>query len=240
MNTIKTYDGPGRARKGCPNGHYVHAKTAVCVCGYRFRPDYAPVLPKEATVYNEAGKGRKQCPDCHKYVGVRSTECVCGFSFSGYVKPKDVETTVTYTEGGKGKKQCAHCNKFVGARVKTCECGHSFIPTNEPEADLVLTDTDEDGDGEDYHPISFRHKLGFPNHRCTLIPAGECPVKLSGTDKEIVLDWIERVQEIFINKNEVLAPSGFIYYASHFYNNFTAEHHKVKQIITNHFAQLLA
>jgi len=40
-----------------------------------------PDAPREIKVYDEGGKGRKQCSQCKKYVGVRQSICVCGHVF---------------------------------------------------------------------------------------------------------------------------------------------------------------
>lgn len=31
--------------------------------------------------YDGPGRGRKQCPECQKFIGVRCHECVCGYKF---------------------------------------------------------------------------------------------------------------------------------------------------------------
>ena len=40
-----------------------------------------PATPKPVVVYDESGKGRKQCPACKKYVGIFVKVCVCSHVF---------------------------------------------------------------------------------------------------------------------------------------------------------------
>lgn len=50
--------------------------------------DIDEMLQALITTYDEPGKGRKQCPDCKKYVGARQSNCACGHKF----KPEDKKT----------------------------------------------------------------------------------------------------------------------------------------------------
>lgn len=87
-------------------------------------------------VFNEAGRGRKQCSDCKKFIGVRCNTCVCGSS--NFAKTAKVDLAAakevrTFEEAGRGRKQCAECNAYVGCKVSICVCGHEFQATiNEP------------------------------------------------------------------------------------------------------------
>lgn len=36
---------------------------------------------RDITVYSLPGRGRKQCPDCDRFVGVRTKQCMCGHIF---------------------------------------------------------------------------------------------------------------------------------------------------------------
>lgn len=82
----KIYDSSGKARKLCPScGKYCHARALNCPnCNHKFREGKSvteekiikqPVDKKEPTVYNEGGRGRKQCQNCHVYVSVRLLAC---------------------------------------------------------------------------------------------------------------------------------------------------------------------
>jgi hypothetical protein len=240
QDSITVYDGPGRARKQCPNGHFVHAKRSTCVCGHVFKARIEPIQQVEK-VYDGPGKGRKHCPGCNTYVGVRTNLCKCGFSFDGHktvaieAPPSDV---VTYTEGGKGRKKCPECTQFVGCRVKECSCGYDFdAQFDDVEHEINLSVELEDEVEVGVEP-TLRSKLGYPNHRTTYIPAGSCPHKLDGIDEETVVDWINKVQQHFIARGEVLAPSGFSYYARHYYDVFGSEYNAIKQVIRKHFAPI--
>jgi hypothetical protein len=235
--SVTTYDGPGKARKQCPNGHYVHARSNLCVCGHKFK-EVAPQVPVETTVFDGPGKGRKECPTCQKYVGARTTSCVCGYVFGA--KKKEGPEFKTYDDGGRGKKQCPTCNVYVGCRSTHCVCGHDFHAMPQQQqvcVNVVAADKEQE---QEYRPPSLRERLGYPKFKYTLIPAGECPFKLKGIEESIIVDWINNVQGHYIAKSEVLAPSGFKYYAGHFFDVFSDDYQRAKRLIDKHFAQLLA
>lgn len=83
----KTYNESGKARKQCPGCQvYVHARALNCpACGYVFGVSKNPPkekaerVPKEtekreAVVFTEPGRGRKQC-SCGTIVAARTREC---------------------------------------------------------------------------------------------------------------------------------------------------------------------
>jgi hypothetical protein len=51
-------------------------------------------LAKPQTQYVRAGKGRKECPQCHVFVGVRTLTCVCGHNFVIGQSKKDTSRPV--------------------------------------------------------------------------------------------------------------------------------------------------
>jgi hypothetical protein len=165
------------------------------------------------TYYEEGGKGRKQCPDCTKYVGVRVASCLCGHDFSGDTAAKDDDSVTIYEEGGKGRKQCPDCNKYVGGRVANCLCGYDFTKN----ADGTAASKDE------YDPVTLKakkqaHHCGWDG-KITLTPAGKCPVKLRGTDERTVHEWCKQVISANITRaNSFLCGSALRYFASCFYD----------------------
>lgn len=56
-------------------------------------------------VYSEGGKGRKQCPNCQKYLAARGSDCAnCGYNFqAGKVLTHENWTAPYYAKGGKKK-----------------------------------------------------------------------------------------------------------------------------------------
>ena len=84
----------------------------------------APTEPKEVKIYDEPGKGKKQCPQCLKYVGLRVSVCACLFDFSTVTKAE--KAIPTYDEPGRGRKQCLSCSKYVGYSAAKCPCGNEF------------------------------------------------------------------------------------------------------------------
>jgi acetone carboxylase gamma subunit len=242
--TVKTYDGPGRARKCCPNGHYVHAKVYTCVCGHEFKQkeNTQEEVKPAGTTYDTGGKGKRKCPNCPKYVGVRATSCPeCGFNFDGYVGTKvvtvDKVAPATYTEGGKGKKQCPSCSVYIGARVLECVCGHNFKQEEKEASELNCAVEELKATESPPVKLSFAMQLGLEGYRTTYTPAGACPYKLASTDKESVVAWIEKIHTHFTMKREVLAPTGYRYYAREFFDVFSDDYSKVKSAVNEYFAQ---
>lgn len=85
----EVYDSPGKCRKKCLCGKYIHARSAFCrLCGHEFilgskKKVEEAKLPKPVETYSEGGKGKKKCPKCTDiWVGVRAQFCKCGFDFS--------------------------------------------------------------------------------------------------------------------------------------------------------------
>lgn len=236
--TVTVYEGPGKARKVCPSGHYVHARTGVCVCGHEFREGAkAEQDAKNApSVYTEPGQGRKHCINCDKYVGVKNRSCpACGAEFTSKQEPKPANT---FSEGGKGRKECPGCKQYVGARTLECECGFDFTKPTIAYTQVV-TKVEPAQEVLDAPALRFKDILGYPKHITTIIPSGECPTKLRFTDEKSVIEWIDAVQKHYINKGEVLAPEGFVYFAGHFYNVFSANHKQIKSIIRDYFNSIL-
>jgi hypothetical protein len=70
------------------------------------------------TIYDTPGRGRRQCPECEKYVPSIKKECAnCDHIF----KPK-IKIVQTWDEPGPRRKQCTKCTKFVGISIKECAC----------------------------------------------------------------------------------------------------------------------
>jgi hypothetical protein len=93
------YDGPGKCRKQCKCGVYLHARSGFCrSCGHEFvagaKLRFSKVQGNIIETYKEAGRGRKKCPQCDSFVGVRIIQCGCGFDFSGQEKKEKLKHAV--------------------------------------------------------------------------------------------------------------------------------------------------
>ena len=114
------------------------------------------------------GKGRKQCPQCEKYVGVRTHQCDCGHNFPGKDgTPTEPKGIVTYSEPGRGRKQCVECKQYVGAKVGACACGGSGFTKKEPGGPKGVVAHDVGGKG--YKECAGCHKfiaILFPQCVC--------------------------------------------------------------------------
>lgn len=74
--------------------------------------------------WNEAGKGRKQCPTCKIYVGVRSSNCKCGFSFAAEkVREKKAQIKTAETKNVSLKK--------VSGKITTSNSKQEEVPQEE-------------------------------------------------------------------------------------------------------------
>jgi len=102
-------------------------------------------------IEDEPGRGRKQCPNCEKYISARMHKCPkCEHRFLRTKKTtKKGERTMAKTKkkvtpkgtAGKGRKQCPQCEKYVGARASKCDCGHEFPKNTKNTKKSGLSDT---------------------------------------------------------------------------------------------------
>ena len=169
--------------------------------------------------------------------------------------PDDAEQTVraiqhsnvtTYDEGGRGRKQCPSCKKYLGNRNTVCACGHEFVkapasaaapkpksvgaaaaPVRRVESSQVETP-------QEYTP--GRHVFCTVRQR-TAIPAGACPVKLTGTDIQIVEEWAEKVRiHCQRERSQWMMLSALKYYAREFYDIFGSDYEIVKKHLDTLYA----
>jgi hypothetical protein len=157
--------------------------------------------------------------------------CLCGHIF-GTEAPKPVkrEPPVAsnvpkevriYDEGGLGRKECPSCHKFVGVRVPQCACGHFFKKADKPakpEPPKVVH----------VEPEETPQKVRRIGGMIIAVPAGECPIKLRGVDRESVETWADEVRNTFSERNEHLTVNGLCYYSRQFYEFHSAEYKTVK------------
>jgi acetone carboxylase gamma subunit len=198
-----------RGRKQCPGcKQFVGLRIAKCECGYEFseKDKVEKIIePKEVRRYAEAGRGRKQCPGCNQFVGLRVTKCECGHEFP-VKSDNDQKEIQHYTEAGRGRKQCPGCNHFIGAKVSKCDCGHDFqkkvestLPPLPPLPAKSLA--------------AVRTKFSGYRLRYVDVPAGECPVKLGGTDRDSVATWRSKLIDSGIEKNMMYTAQAVRYFA---------------------------
>ena len=63
----------------------------------------------------------------------------------------------------------------------------------------------------------------MPNMSQIYTPAGECPVKLKGTDEATVDKWMDDLMDAGHEKNDHYLPHALKYFASHFYGRGTED-----------------
>lgn len=154
---IKVFDEGGPGRKPCHKcGKFYGVRVGACpACGATYVKQPKAPKPKverkrkaikDYPVHDEGGKGRKECPGCHKFYFARLPKCpACD---TEYVKPEP--EIKTYDGPGRLRKQCPECHKYLGYKAPECVCGHDFSaddpqdvpsPSDKPN----ITTYDEDG-----------------------------------------------------------------------------------------------
>jgi len=142
----------------------------------------------------------------------------------------------TYDDGGRGKKQCPACKKYIGARNAICACGHEFskAPATQPvqpksvgAAAAPVRRVQEAEQPQEYTP--GRHVLCTVRGR-TEVPAGACPIKLTGTDIQTVEEWAEKVR-IYCQRerSQWMMLSALKYYAREFYDIFGPDYAEISK-----------
>lgn len=229
------HDEGGRGKKQCPScKKYVGAVSKTCPCGHEFVAGKIERVAPIATRYDEGGRGRKQCPSCKKYVGAKSLVCPCGNNFeenpSVKSSPKFVSQSQTYTTGGRGRKLCPSCKKYVGAKSLACPCGYNFqqpvITPTRVAAKLALVEAPKAPVVVSEPAVIVAEPLvqgNYSRNRGVLVnriltPKGGCPVKLEATDRDSVLEWIEKVLVSKEDEQTELTPSALKFYAREFYS----------------------
>ena len=150
----------------------------------------------------------------------------------------------TYDEGGRGRKQCPSCKRFVGVRNAVCVCGHEFAKAQSaPQPKSVgaaaavaapVRRAPEVETPQEYTP--GRHVFCTVRQR-TAIPAGACPVKLTGMDIQTVEEWAEKVR-IYCQRerSQWMMLSALKYYAREFFDMFAPEYETVKKHLDTLYA----
>ena len=199
---------------------------------------------KEITVFDEGGRGRKQCPSCKKFVGVRNAICACGNDFnvnpSVSKKSADEDKDIpTYDEGGRGRKECPSCKKFIGVRNLVCICGHEFKKKETPVPKPVVERKKETilpAATKRATPVELNGMLTYPGrgYARTWVAAGDPPHRLSGVTSEEVKDWMNKCRKTMMENREWLTANALIHWlrmGRYFPNGDQEEFESVRQII---------
>lgn len=114
-----------------------------------------------------------------------------------------------YDEPGKLRKQCSACNKYVHVKSRVCVCGQEFPKTEKKT--------------EPAEPTPLPSKT----LRRVATPAGDCPLKLTGTDSDTVDNWAQRL--IIHGQKEGLdfTTKALKYFVRHIYEYGSDNHYKV-------------
>jgi hypothetical protein len=163
------------------------------------------------------GKGRKQCKNCSKYVGVRSAKCEhCGTEFpKAALVPQDIQTQDATIGAGKGRKQCPKCLNYVGVRSRACttpNCNYVFAVKEEPVETHIVASS-----------------KGF---RSVYTPAGFCPVKLQATTFEAVGEWAEKVLSAGERNQINYLPPALKYFLRHSFEIYSKEWREAETALT--------
>ena len=192
------------------------------------------------SMFDEPGKGRRQCPACQRYTGIRSVTCECGHTFTATDRKEAVKKVVVETpsvkmfdEPGPGRRQCPACQRYTGIRSALCGCGHKFVAEDRkkvvekaPEAVVPTPAVVEPTPVADPHPWE---RMSDPTYLKVYVPAGECPVKLQGTSLEDVAVWSDAVRARFKEEKKIIGLHGLTYFARTIYDFFSPEFQCVKE-----------
>jgi hypothetical protein len=140
--------------KRCPEcGTNVPVSKIICSCSHYFKlqpqvrvaapiPKAAEsaVVEKEIKVYAEGGKGKKQCKNCKKFVGIRSSVCACGSSFQVAVRVSEAQekeplpATVAMSDVQSGFRFNI-CDRKIRVLAPAGSCPHRLSGTDAESID---------------------------------------------------------------------------------------------------------
>ena len=166
------------------------------------------------------------------------------------LKKKAINNMNTHTEPGRGRKQCPSCKIYVGVRTGKCACGHVFEkpvvevkaetktetgseasqPQPEVKAEEPPSKPAEAKPAKPAKPVVAAQKYSFDSGP-VLIPAGKCPVELTGTDEQSVVQWRDAVKKHYQADGQEITDTGVAYYVSTIYNRGTTEYSAVMNIL---------
>lgn len=87
---------------------------------------------KQQTKYMLPGKGRKECPACHAFVGVRTLTCVCGHEFLIGQSVKSEEKSPEATISDEDRRYALAVGCAQGARMVYAGAGPCPAKIKEP------------------------------------------------------------------------------------------------------------
>jgi len=131
------------------------------------------------------------------------------------------QVTRTVFDGpGRGRKQCSNCENYIGVRNKVCPiCNDTLQRRVKTVTGAILPPKK----GAVAKPIAVKDPVS-PWRIIIRIPAGTCPVRLVGTDRESVKAWGDKVLEYYHARKEHLMPEGLRYYARYSHDLRTDEY----------------
>ena len=188
--------------------HGIVCQTVSQPLGLANPPSTANPESREIQVFNEGGRGRKQCPECNKYVGVIHKKCACGFNFENFVRPPKIRTPnptpsepkeiQTFTEGGRGKRQCPECKVYLGIRHAVCICGFNFkdyVRPDTPIEEKEIKVYEEPGRGRKHCPGCNKY-VGLRNRQCV------CGFNFEGYEKVEVVKVVKTYETTGVGKKQ--------------------------------------
>lgn len=160
--------------------------------------------------------------------------------FGAKPTPKAIEAQVAKTEkiakapigdkvGGKGKKQCPACHDYCGVRTQICDCGHQFVKKEVEQPKLVPQQVVHVEESEPEPTVVHFDAKRFRCRVSIHTPAGPCPVRLHGTDRQSVEIWSNQLRERFYRSGEFLKLRAIRYYLYQFYDMQSEDFQMAKQ-----------
>lgn len=125
--------------------------------------------------FKDAGKGRKQCPNCKIYIAARTGVCPdCDYELTEGAKAAQAAVqekandlqkrqSEVHDTGGRGRRQCHGCKKYYGVRLKVCPgCGVAAVKVDKV---AEITVYDEPGKRRKQCPDCNKY-VGFRAEEC--------------------------------------------------------------------------
>lgn len=144
--------------------------------------------------------------------------------------------TKTFDGPGKGRKQCVHCKQYTGVRTLVCICGKPFLSSASAKT-TATAPAQSSSSSAKKSAIPQVVKTVSMVFGAILIPAGPCPVQLTGTDEETIRIWRNELKQHYSKKGEELADSGVQYFVRHFYDMRSDDYRKVTGVLVNEQTQ---
>ena len=216
---------PGKRRKECPGCHsYVGFRTLVCpTCQHDFKTG----APKVATA------ARKVFPAMPPDVPVDTSEIDDG---DGDGDDEQEATQLAIDEVDEVDEVDDEEEELSAKDLAAFRSRVSKLNFDEERKEELREERKRVKKVEPARRKPVPDNVSTMPLRSVSIPAGECPIKLHGTEVEQVAAWADKVLEHFLARSESLSVEGLMYFVQTIYDSWTPE----CKLVQGHLEQLFA